>query len=196
MTDVRPRTRMATSAPASPEAAPPRRRRRWRPSLTALAIAAPAIVVFLYFSWGPIVSSLAMSVQRVVIGGESSFVGWENFAYVLSDPGLPQATLNTIYYTVLAVLFGFPVPLALAVFISEMRSRSWYFSALAYLPVMVPPVVAILLWKFFYAPDADGTPGAGSGSVSAAASAFAKQGSAEQADPAYVASLPASQKCG
>ncbi|MFS0713679.1 sugar ABC transporter permease [Microbacterium sp. 2P01SA-2] len=156
MTDVRPRTRMTASAPASPEAAPPRRRRRWRPGLTALAIAAPAILVFLYFSWGPIVSSLAMSVQRVVIGGESSFVGWENFAYVLSDPGLPQATLNTIYYTLLAVLFGFPVPLALAVFISEMRSRSWYFSALAYLPVMVPPVVAILLWKFFYAPDADG----------------------------------------
>lgn len=47
-----------------------------------------------------------------------------------------------------------------------------------------------------YSPDADGTPGAGSGSVSAAASDFAKQGSAEQADPAYVASLPASQKCG
>ena len=95
MTDVRTRTRTTASAPASPETEP-RRRRRWRPSLTALAIAAPAIVVFLYFSWGPIVSSLAMSVQRVVIGGESSFVGWENFAYVLSDPGLPQATLNTI----------------------------------------------------------------------------------------------------
>ena len=36
----------------------------------------------------------------------------------------------------------------------------------------------------------------GPGSVSAAASDFAKQGAAEQADPAYVASLPASQKCG
>ena len=47
-----------------------------------------------------------------------------------------------------------------------------------------------------YSPDADGNPGGGSGSVSAAASDFAKQGAAEQADPAYVASLPASQKCG
>lgn len=50
-----------------------------------------------------------------------------------------------------------------------------------------------------YSPDADGRPGAGSGSVSAAASDFAVQGSAEQSDPeypAYVASLPASQKCG
>ncbi|WP_242864368.1 carbohydrate ABC transporter permease [Microbacterium testaceum] len=97
-----------------------------------------------------------MSVQRVVLTGQSDFVGWDNFAYVLSDPGLPQAAGNTVLYTVLAIVFGFPIPLALAVFISEMRSRAWYFSALAYLPVMVPPVAAILLWKFFYAPDADG----------------------------------------
>ena len=47
-----------------------------------------------------------------------------------------------------------------------------------------------------YSPDADGTPGGGSGSVSTAASDFAEQGSSEQPDPAYVASLPASQKCG
>ena len=130
--------------------------RRSRSNLVALAIALPAILVFLYFSWGPILSSLVMSVQRVVPGGAVDWVGWENFSYVLTDPGLPQATLNTVYYTVLAVVFGFPVPLALAVFISELRKRSWYFSALAYLPVVVPPVVAILLWKFFYDPTADG----------------------------------------
>ncbi|KEP74834.1 ABC transporter permease [Microbacterium sp. SUBG005] len=151
--DERPRT---AARDASTPALPVRRRRPWRPGLTALLIAAPAILVYAYFSWGPILSSLVMSVQRVVLTGRSDFVGLDNFVYVLSDPGLPQAAGNTVLYTVLAIVFGFPVPLALAVFISEMRQRSWYFSALAYLPVMVPPVVAILLWKFFYAPDADG----------------------------------------
>lgn len=49
-----------------------------------------------------------------------------------------------------------------------------------------------------YAPDAEGLPatGTGSGSVSQAASAFAVQGSAAEPDPDYVASLPASQRCG
>jgi multiple sugar transport system permease protein len=155
MTDLDERPRTAARAAATPARAA-RRRRPWRPGLTALLIAAPAILVYAYFSWGPILSSLVMSVQRVVLTGQSDFVGWDNFAYVLSDPGLPQAAGNTVLYTVLAIVFGFPIPLALAVFISEMRSRAWYFSALAYLPVMVPPVVAILLWKFFYAPDADG----------------------------------------
>ncbi len=133
-----------------------RRWRRMRPGLVALGIAAPAILVYLYFSWGPIVSSLVMSVQEVVPGQAAEWVGFDNFAYVLSDPNLPQAAMNTVYYTLLAILFGFPVPLALAVFIAELRGHRWYFSALAYLPVMVPPVVAILLWKFFYDPSSDG----------------------------------------
>ncbi|SDS51973.1 hypothetical protein SAMN04488570_2062 [Nocardioides scoriae] len=45
-------------------------------------------------------------------------------------------------------------------------------------------------------PGKDGRPGGGSGSVSQAGSDFAKQAGAEQADPAFVASLPDSQKCG
>ena len=33
---------------------------------------------------------------------------------------------------------------------SELRRHRGLFSALAYLPVVVPPVVAVLLWRFFY----------------------------------------------
>ena len=40
--------------------------------------------------------------------------------------------------------------LAVAVLMSEVRRARGLFSALAYLPVIVPPVVAALLWKFFY----------------------------------------------
>lgn len=150
--------RLSRSAvrPANRASGLTRRWRRARPGLVALGIALPAILVYLYFSWGPIASSLIMSWQNPVPGGTAEWVGWDNFVYVLTDPGLPQAALNTAYYTVLAVLFGFPVPLALAVFISELKKRAWYFSGLAYLPVVVPPVVAILLWKFFYEPSDDG----------------------------------------
>lgn len=144
------------SRPERPSTVGLRRWRRMRPGLVALGIAAPAILVYLYFSWGPIVSSFVMSVQKVTPGSAAEWVGLENFAYVLSDPNLPQAALNTVYYTLLAIVFGFPVPLALAVLIAELRGHRWYFSALAYLPVMVPPVVAILLWKFFYDPSSDG----------------------------------------
>jgi multiple sugar transport system permease protein len=38
----------------------------------------------------------------------------------------------------------------LAVVMSEVRRRRGVYSALAYLPVVVPPVVSVLLWRFFY----------------------------------------------
>jgi multiple sugar transport system permease protein len=75
---------------------------------------------------------------------------------VLTDPQLPQAALNTLYFALLALLFGFPVPLFLAVFISELRTTGWLYNVFSYLPAVVPPVVAILLWKFFYDPSGSG----------------------------------------
>jgi multiple sugar transport system permease protein len=50
----------------------------------------------------------------------------------------------------LALIFGYPIPLVAAVLMSEVRRLRGVFSALAYLPVVIPPVVAVLLWKTFY----------------------------------------------
>jgi hypothetical protein len=47
-----------------------------------------------------------------------------------------------------------------------------------------------------YAPDEEGFPGGGDGSVSKPTSDFAKGATAEQLDPAWLSGLPAGQKCG
>ncbi len=47
-----------------------------------------------------------------------------------------------------------------------------------------------------YGPSDDGWPGSGDGSVSKASSTFAKDASKEQADPKWMATLPAGQTCG
>ena len=69
---------------------------------------------------------------------------------VLADPQFGIAVRNTAWFAVLALVFGFPVPIILAVLMSEVRRYRGLYSALAYLPVVVPPVVAVLLWRFFY----------------------------------------------
>ncbi len=47
-----------------------------------------------------------------------------------------------------------------------------------------------------FGPDEHGFPGGGDGSVSRPVSDFARKATAAQADPAWVSSLPAGQKCG
>ncbi|GAB3821891.1 sugar ABC transporter permease [Tessaracoccus terricola] len=132
--------------------------RRWILSggLSKIAFAVPLVFIFGYFSWWPIVNGVVMSVQYTNLVDPAEFVGWSNFAYVLTDPLLPKAVVNTLYYAFLALLLGFPIPLLLATFMAELRGTRRLYSVLAYLPVIVPPVVAVLLWKFFYSPDPTG----------------------------------------
>jgi multiple sugar transport system permease protein len=154
--DIRRRRSLLRGAPApvgsafeSTEAG--RRVRDWRPGagVAGLAFLLPLLLIFGVFSWLPILRAVEMSVERTNLV-TSQFVGLDNFARVLADPLFWTAVKNTAWFALLALIFGYPVPLILAVLISEARRFRGLYSALAYLPVVMPPVVAVLLWKFFY----------------------------------------------
>lgn len=118
--------------------------------LSTLVFLIPLLLVFGVFSWIPIGRAVVMSFQETNLVTPSTFVGLQNFRDVLADPLLWTAVRNTLYFAFLALLFGYPVPLLAAVLMSEVRRLKGLYSALAYLPVVIPPVVAVLLWKFFY----------------------------------------------
>jgi multiple sugar transport system permease protein len=145
----------------APPASAARRRfswTRWRNNggLATIGFAIPVVLTFLYFSWGPVVRGVVLSLQHTNLVVPARWVGLKNFEYVLADPGLTQAAINTLYFAVLALVIGFPVPILLAVFINELRRWDWLYNTLAYLPAVVPPVAAILLWRFFYDPSGTG----------------------------------------
>jgi multiple sugar transport system permease protein len=123
--------------------------------LTTVLFLLPLLFVFGAFSWYPIVRTVIMSLQHTNLVQPATWVGFQNFEHVWHDPLFPIAVKNTAYFAGLALLFGYPVPLVAAVLMSEIRKRRGIYSALAYLPVVIPPVVAVLLWKTFY--DASST---------------------------------------
>ena len=139
---------MTTSSPAS------RRRgaRSWLrgDGVHSLVFLLPLLLVFGVFSWFPILRSVVMSLQKTNLVAPPEWVGIDNFVSVLNDPLLPVAVGNTLWFAFLALLIGFPVPLIAGVLMSEVRRLRGLYSALAYLPVVVPPVVSVLLWKVFY----------------------------------------------
>jgi multiple sugar transport system permease protein len=130
-------------------------RRRGRPlvsrdGLSTLVFLIPLIVIFGVFSWLPIVRSVVMSIQKTNLVSEPVFVGMSNFSRVLADPLFGIAVANTAWFAFLALVIGFPIPIILAVIMSEVRNRKGLYSALAYLPVVIPPVVSVLLWRVFF----------------------------------------------
>jgi multiple sugar transport system permease protein len=134
---------------------PPRRRVRGTPltwvrrgGLANLIFLLPLLGIFGIFSWGPIVESFVISLQHtnfVVTTWADPL--WSNFTFVFNDPTFWLAVRNTGYFALLALIFGYPLPLLLAILMREVRRFRALFSVLAYLPVVVLPVVSAELWK-------------------------------------------------
>jgi multiple sugar transport system permease protein len=148
---------MTTSTDLRATPARERQKRRHNPitwvqrgGLTTLLFLLPLLIIFGVFSWSPIVQAVVMSFQKTNLVTPPTFVGWDNFVAVFNDPLFWIAIRNTAYFAFLAVLIGYPVPLIVAVLMSEVRRFKGLFSVLAYLPVVILPVVSVLLWKIFY----------------------------------------------
>ncbi|MER8184168.1 sugar ABC transporter permease [Kitasatospora sp. NPDC094015] len=135
-------------APASRRAA---LRQRVRQHLTAHGFLLGALLCFGYFAWYPMVREVIMSFQRTK-RGRTTWVGLDNLDHILQDPAFWQAWRNTLLFTVLALVLGFAVPFVVAVLLNELRHAKAYLRILVYLPVMMPPVASVLLFKYFYDP--------------------------------------------
>ncbi|WP_246843303.1 carbohydrate ABC transporter permease [Allokutzneria sp. NRRL B-24872] len=123
-----------------------------RRNLTAYGLLSAALLCFALFSWWPIIRGVLLSFQQVDFVNEPTWVGFANFERLFADPLFGVAWRNTVLFTALALLLGFVVPFITAVVLNEMRHARAYFRLLVYLPVMLPPVVTSLLWKWFYNP--------------------------------------------
>lgn len=130
---------------------------RWRAfvrrNLSAYLFLLPALLVFTFFVWYPIVLGFIVSFQRIDLINAADWVGWENFREVMGDPLFVVAWRNTLQYTLYTLLFGYLVPIVLALAVNELRKSVSYFRLAFYLPVMLPPVVSVFLWKWLYNPD-------------------------------------------
>jgi len=124
-----------------------------RRSLSGYLFLLPALFVFALFVWYPIVLGILMSFQSVDLINPSTWVGWANYHEVFADPLFAIAWRNTLAFTGYALLFGYIVPLILALVINEMRHAKGFFRLAFYIPVMLPPIVTVFLWLWIYNPD-------------------------------------------
>jgi multiple sugar transport system permease protein len=153
VTTVRP----AAPTPAARAAATARARRYRRrlDGLTAHGYLVGAVACFAVFSWYPMVREFIMSFQRTR-RGVTTWVGWQNYVRIWDDPGFSAAWRNTALFTLLALAFGYVLPFLIAILLNEFRHAQGYLRALVYLPVMLPPASALLLFRYAYDPSGAG----------------------------------------
>ncbi|WP_028798970.1 carbohydrate ABC transporter permease [Streptomyces sp. 142MFCol3.1] len=129
-------------------------RRRLAEQSRAYAFLIGGLLCFALFSWYPAIRAVVIAFQKYTPGSGGEWVGTANFTRVFHDPEFSAAWRNTLTFTLLALLIGFAVPFLTALVLNELRHAKAFFRVVVYLPVMIPPVVSALLWKWFYDPGA------------------------------------------
>jgi multiple sugar transport system permease protein len=126
--------------------------RRLADNLHAYVFLAAGLVCFGLFSWYPLVKGVVLSFQQNNFVGAPVWVGLDNYRAVLDDPLFWTAWKNTFEFTGLALVLGYALPFAVAVVLHELRHLRGFLRFAVYLPVMLPPIVSVMLWQYFYDP--------------------------------------------
>lgn len=79
-----------------------------------------------------------------------NIVGGENYINIFKDVYFQQALLNTVKFTILAVVFETLIGLILALFINNLRTARRSMRTLVLLPTLLPPVTVALIWQIMF----------------------------------------------
>ncbi len=132
-----------------------RRVRSWRDALTLIGFLAPALVLLGVFTIWPAVWAVYQSFTNKALTGFEArsprFVGLQNYARLLEDPGFHSSMLRTFVFVLLSAVVGQTIFAFLIAYLMADRPR-WHlrltplFAAVFLLPLAVPEAVAALLW--------------------------------------------------
>ncbi|GAB2669702.1 carbohydrate ABC transporter permease [Kribbella swartbergensis] len=115
---------------------------------------APAIIGFTVFVVYPLIRSFYLSLTRYNGLTDPVFVGLGNFRRLFTvDPAFWPSLRATAYLVILYVPLSLILGLALAMFCNQRFAGVRIVRTLAYLPVVLPVVATITLWKFILNPQ-------------------------------------------
>ncbi|MBV7335457.1 sugar ABC transporter permease [Chloroflexi bacterium TSY] len=126
-------------------------RRRWY----CYAMMSGTIILLITFAYYPAFSAFYHSFTLWDGYRPARWAGVQNYAEVLSRPIYWTAFQNMILLSIWMVVRAATFPLLAAALIYRLRSERWayFFRLLFVLPLVVPSVVAILIWRQPYEPN-------------------------------------------
>lgn len=120
--------------------------RIWLPWLLLL----PALVSIALWGYYPLIRGMQMAFQNYHIVGKSEAVGLDNFINIFLNPDFYIYVSKTLKFVFLNMLFAFPMPIILALMLSEIPRGKIFLRTVFFLPQLTSGLVITLLWKLMY----------------------------------------------
>ena len=133
-----------------PRPSPHRRRRRW----LGLAYLAPALLIYGFVVLLPVGQGVRVSFYHWDGVTAATSAGFSNYTGFLHDPTLRQAVAHTLYF----IAFFSVLPIILGMSSAALTARkdvhgAGVYRSIIFLPQVLTPAVAAVVWKRIYAPD-------------------------------------------
>lgn len=133
------------------------RRERGGDGLAGYLFIGPAVLLFIIFNAYPLLRGLAIAFSdyRYLIPGYAPFNGVDNWVEMARDRLFWASLGRSFQYALLYVVLNFAIAFIVAVLITEIRSQreAGIYRAIAYLPVVLPIAIALLVWKQLLSPQ-------------------------------------------
>lgn len=121
---------------------------RWEKRLFLL----PAALLILGLSLYPLLYSLGLSFTSWHLGARTGFVGFRNYAALLTDGRFHGALRNTLVFVVATVAIEYVIGFALALVISREFKGKGFVRLLLTSPMMLAPVAIGYMWRMIFHP--------------------------------------------
>ncbi|WP_138495623.1 carbohydrate ABC transporter permease [Paenibacillus pinistramenti] len=111
----------------------------------------PFVLVFAIFWVYPLISSFQMSFQKITLGQEAQYIGFDNYTKLMTDKTFLKAIGNSALYMVLTLVILIPFPMLFAVLINNrlMWGREFFKSSF-FFPALTSVVVAGTIFRLMF----------------------------------------------
>lgn len=119
----------------------------------------PFAVLTLMFFILPAIYTIIMAFTDMKESLKIHFIGLDNFTKVLSDPNLPTILLNSFKFCGFALLFTLLLAVLMAIstqYFLKGKISGMFYRVVWLIPSVMPSVVYVAFWKWFFDPTWDG----------------------------------------
>ncbi|MDO4549462.1 MAG: sugar ABC transporter permease [Clostridia bacterium] len=123
------------------------RRSQW---LWAYGLISPTIIGLIVLNIYPFIYTIWLSFKRSQGLGRVRYIGVKNFVDMFEDTLVWNATINTLYFTLLTVPIGIILALILAALLNnKIRCRDLY-RGIYFMPMVVAPAAVAMVWRWIF----------------------------------------------
>ena len=120
----------------------------------------PAFLGLSFITYIPLLAAFVVGftdlrVGHLVRGEMPSFVGFDNFIRIFTDPGIDflNSIIVTAYFALFAVASSIVYSLLIAVLLNRRIPGRTFFRAIFYVPYILPSAAVIISWSFLFRYD-------------------------------------------